>query len=170
MSINVPASKDTGKLAPKVRQALDKAIAVMHEQKLDAMVFETYRTPDRVHFLYGKGRTEEALTLVNVPKKYAQPNMAIVTRAFDWSRSWHSYGLAVDIIHRRTYWNTPTSWFESVAKIMTQHGFAWGGRWPRLPDAPHFQWAMCPIGPAVVDRAQLTSNQTEIIWARYLAG
>ncbi|MCL1812507.1 MAG: M15 family metallopeptidase, partial [Treponema sp.] len=87
--------------------------------------------------------------------------------AFNWrnvaataSRSFHSYGVAIDILPknlrgRATYWQWTSDegnpeWYNvpyekryhppmSVVKIFEQHGFCWGGKWS-LFDTMHFEY------------------------------
>ena len=87
--------------------------------------------------------------------------------AFNWrnvaatvSRSYHSYGIAIDILPKNlrglaTYWqwtsdaNNP-EWYKipyekryhppmTVIKIFERYGFCWGGKWP-LFDTMHFEY------------------------------
>ena len=75
------------------------------------------------------------------------------------SRSYHSYGLAIDLLPRnlggrQTYWlwtsHHKADWWnvsysqryhppEIVIKIFEEHGFVWGGKWP-LFDTMHFEY------------------------------
>jgi len=87
--------------------------------------------------------------------------------AFNWrnvaatsSRSYHSYGVAIDILPKKllgraTYWQWTSDegnleWYKvpyekryhppmSVVKIFEQHGFCWGGKWS-LFDTMHFEY------------------------------
>ena len=75
------------------------------------------------------------------------------------SRSFHSYGVAIDLRPRalgrlQTYWlwtsQHRSDWFnvpyeeryhppEAVIKIFEEHGFIWGGKWQRF-DTMHFEY------------------------------
>jgi len=75
------------------------------------------------------------------------------------SRSYHSYGLAIDILprnlgrrqtywlwtshHKKDWWNVPYSERyhppDAVIKAFEDHGFVWGGKWP-LFDTMHFEY------------------------------
>lgn len=75
------------------------------------------------------------------------------------SRSYHSYGAAVDILPKNlkgmaTYWqweaDKSAEWYKipytkryhpppAVVKIFEQYGFCWGGKWP-LFDTMHFEY------------------------------
>jgi len=75
------------------------------------------------------------------------------------SRSYHSYGLAVDLLPKslggkQTYWlwtsNYRDDWWnvpykeryhppDAVIKIFESHGFVWGGKWPMF-DTMHFEY------------------------------
>lgn len=165
--IDVPACRKLDGLAPRVRLNLSAAVAELLHQGNPVLVFETTRTRDRVAFLYGKGRTEEQLKAVGIDIKFAQPTEKIVTKASAWPKSWHSHGLAVDLIHPKLYWGAPRAWFEKVAEVMVDHGFDWGGNWPTLPDVPHFQHHGCPIGPRAADQQNLLASNVHLTWAKY---
>jgi len=75
------------------------------------------------------------------------------------SRSFHSYGLAIDIVpksyggreiywlwtshHRADWWNVPYSRRyhppDAVIKVFERFGFVWGGKWPFF-DTIHFEY------------------------------
>ena len=75
------------------------------------------------------------------------------------NRSFHSYGLAIDILPKslggkETYWlwtaNSGTDWWDvpynkrfhppdAVIKAFEKFGFAWGGKWPQY-DTMHFEY------------------------------
>ncbi|MCL1929162.1 MAG: M15 family metallopeptidase [Treponema sp.] len=87
--------------------------------------------------------------------------------AFNWrnvaatvSRSYHSYGVAIDILPKKlqglaTYWQWTSDddnpeWYKvpyegryhppmAVVKIFERYGFCWGGKWP-LFDTMHFEY------------------------------
>ena len=70
--------------------------------------------------------------------------------------SYHNYGLAIDIVliwdkdgngsYETASWDTKmdfdgdgkADWIE-VVEIFRKYGWAWGGNWAGLPDAPHFE-------------------------------
>ena len=81
----VPMCRALDVLAPKFRAALEAVLA----QLPDAIVAETLRTPERQAYLYGFGRDYD-------------DDRGIVTQAPTHLTSWHGYGLAADIWHRRT--------------------------------------------------------------------
>ena len=88
------------------------------------------------------------------------------TKAASILKSWHGYGLALDVIHKEFAWFTNRAaitrwplrkdrdraamiWFKAVAGVLTQgQELAWGGLWKNFPDSPHFQSARTPRSPA----------------------
>src|SRR5690606_11798887 len=129
-------SRDPAGLAPAIRRVLPDVLAACAAAGVPVLLFETTRTPERVAFLYGKGRTAAQLVAAKVDPKFAQPKLRIVTKAYDWPRSWHSHGLAFDLIHPTKYWAPPDPkhYWPAVAEIVKPFGFDWGGLWPTLPD------------------------------------
>ena len=89
-------------------------------------------------------------------------------------KSWHFYGVAVDVIHPTYGWFTGAEaiakwpnkamreaaarqWFAAVAAQGKLRGLKWGGDWPTFKDLPHLYWGKCgptPIqAPAIYDAA-----------------
>ena len=105
-----------------------------------------------------------AAKIDNTVKKWID-NLAPV-EAYNWrniantqSRSYHSYGLAIDLLpkslgnkqtywlwtsdHREDWWNVPYKERyhppEAVIKIFESYGFVWGGKWIMF-DTMHFEY------------------------------
>lgn len=79
-----PTKRDTSTdvLHPVFRSALEKLTKDLRDAEIPLFVFEAYRTPVRQAYLYAQGRTTPG---------------PIVTYALPW-RSYHQYGLAVDMV------------------------------------------------------------------------
>lgn len=144
-------SRDVLLLAPKFRDAVDRAIAECAERSLDAFVYEAYRSSELQMIYFARGRT-------------VVPPTRPVTNASSNLFSWHGYGLAVDVISRSCEWDVPTSWFASVAECFRAHGCKWGGDW-RMKDLPHFQWGACRPSPSDRAREILAAEGLEAVWA-----
>jgi hypothetical protein len=146
-------------LAPKFRDAVERALALCDAKQLNAYVFETYRTNELQQSYYAKGRT-------------VIPPTKPVTNAPDNLRSWHGYGLAVDVIHRDKKWDAGTAWFEEVAAIFKSVAepadsaillLKWGGDW-KARDLPHFQWGRCKPSPSDEARRIIMEDGLEGVW------
>jgi peptidoglycan LD-endopeptidase CwlK len=142
----VPAVRSLDGLAPKFRVALLTVLA----QLPDAMIAETVRTPERQAFLYGFGREYD-------------DGRGIVTQAPTNLTSWHGYGCAADVIHRRLGWDASALWFRTLGEVAKAHGLTWGGDWHR-PDLPHLQWTGCTMSPTNEDRRLLASLGVRAVW------
>lgn len=119
--------------------------------------FETLRTNARQSFLHGFGR------------KY-DDGRGRVTNAATAEKSWHFYGLAVDIVEKdATPWNVPVGFWNALGEAAENTGrLAWGGRWAH-PDLPHIYWALCPATPTDDDVALYLSQGVESVWRKYHA-
>ena len=146
---------DLARLAPAFRAAVEKALAECNQRtgtNLHAKVYETWRSPQLAALYYERGRT-------------IKPPYSPVTYAHNNMESWHGFGLAVDVVHDRLFWNPPggQAWFRQVAAIFKAHGCNWGGDW-RKPDPPHFQWAACPPSPSNRARELFAGGGVEAVW------
>lgn len=151
-------SHDLGLLAPRFRDAVEAAIASCQDAGLDAMVYEAYRSQELQALYYARGRT---IIPPRRPVTYAPTNL----------HSWHGYGLAVDVVHRRDYWKPAGGerWFRDVAQVFKDQGLCkWGGDWTK-PDTPHFQWHLCKPSPSDEARRLLANGGMEAVWERVQA-
>ncbi|MFC2156092.1 RHS repeat-associated core domain-containing protein [Acidobacteriota bacterium] len=111
---------------PEIKKAAGKTVFKHHiEDKTNALyVFETYRSFERSNQLVADGQ-------------FAAPG----------GRSWHNYGLAVDIVFQskkgRPTWSEQKDW-DRLGRVGTSAGFYWGGNFTNsqgnpTPDRPHFE-------------------------------
>jgi D-alanyl-D-alanine dipeptidase len=144
--------RDLARLAPKFREAVEAAIAECRRQNLDAMVYEAYRSQKLQALYYARGRSV-------IPPHHT------VTNAPTNRHSWHGYGLAVDVVHARQFWEPEggAAWFKQVADVFARHGCQWGGNW-RKPDLPHFQWGRCRPSPSDEARRLIDSEGEVAVW------
>ena len=155
-SSELMVNRDTNRLAPAFAYAVKEALAECNSvaNKLDAMIYEGYRSQTLQSMYYQRGRT-------------ITPPYKTVTNAPTNLHSWHGFGLAVDIVHKTKFWSPPggDAWFRRVADIFKKHNCNWGGDW-KMVDLPHFQWNRCPPSPS--DTAcQLIVNQGMLaVWER----
>lgn len=143
-------SRDLAQLAPRFRDAVQKAVADCQARGLDAYVYEAYRSPELQALYYQRGRT-------------IRPPVQKVTNARSSLYSWHGYGLAVDVISRRHGWDRPESWFRDVAESFRKFGCKWGGDW-KMKDLPHFQWGVCRASPSDNARALFAQGGAPAVW------
>lgn len=139
-----------------MRQALEATLSDL-AGGLAEWPFETLRTAARQTYLYGFGRQYD-------------DGRGIVTRSPTIVDSWHSYGLAVDVVEKSaTPWDAPASFWLELGKAGEAHGLFWGGRFHH-PDLPHLQWTFCPLSPALIDGQLLLDKGAPAVWAKYGAG
>jgi hypothetical protein len=149
---NTRPNKDLALLAPRFRRAVERAIAECERENLDAMVYEGYRSQQLQAIYFARGRTV-------VPPHHT------VTNASTNLRSWHGYGLAVDVVHNEHFWEPPggEGWFRQVAEIFKIHGCKWGGDWTNR-DLPHMQWGRCKPSPSDEARRLIREEGIEGVW------
>lgn len=146
-------NRDLNLLAPKFKAAVELAITECNQQGMEAMVYEGFRSQELQAIYYARGRT-------------VIPPTHTVTNAPTNLYSWHGYGLAVDIVHQRFFWEPPTgeAWFKEMAKVFKRHDCSWGGDWNH-PDTPHIQWGKCKPSPSDRARQLLAQGGVRAVWA-----
>jgi peptidoglycan LD-endopeptidase CwlK len=145
-------------LAPQFRLAVESALDECNDSthRLNAMVYETFRSNALQGVYYARGRT-------------VKPPAWTVTNARSNLFSWHGYGLAVDVINRQSGWDAGNPWFREVADIFKRHDCKWGGDWSS-PDRPHFQWGKCKPSPSAVARELIATTGVVSVWKAVGAG
>lgn len=143
---------DIAVLAPRFAEAVQAAIGECNNgsNRLNAIVYETYRSAELQSIYYARGRT-------------VRPPTTPVTNAMSNLYSWHGYGLAVDVIHAQKEWDAGRDWFERVAAIFKAHGCKWGGDWTK-PDLPHMQWGLCRASPSDTAREIMRTRGVDAVW------
>lgn len=149
-SAKIKVVRDLAVLAPRFRLAVETAIAACRDANLDAMVYESYRSPALQAEYYSRGRTKI-------------PPHGTVTNARSNLYSWHGYGLAVDVISESAGWDKPEQWFTDVAEHFRAAGCRWGGEW-KMKDLPHFQWALCKPSPSDRARELIAMGGQATVW------
>ena len=108
---------DVGALVPAFADRVVLLVARMRARGHDAVVWETYRTPERA-------------------AKFAEAGVGSAD-------SMHCYGLAADIISEASAWNAPADFWAALGEEARKLGLVWGGDWhgQQRPhgDKPHVQ-------------------------------
>lgn len=160
-----PPNRDMTKLAPLFAEKVFTLIANMKERKHDAFVFEGFRSDARADWLFKSGREFD-------------DGRGIVTKAKTARKSWHRYGLAVDIISASKEWNAPLTFWADLRTIATSLGLTSGDDWDRdgipveddpdehLTDRPHVQWHCEGMNVTPSDHAWelLQTKGVEMVW------
>lgn len=147
-------SKRLEDLHPLVAAKTRDLIALCYDSKIPAMIVFTTRTNEEQAELYAQGRTKPGPPCIHNGTTYQigscsrHPLGLTVTKA-KAGESYHNYGLAVDIVPIR---NGKPAWIETIdldndgipdfleiGELGESIGFAWGGRWTKFRDLPHFQ-------------------------------
>ncbi|HEX4683763.1 MAG TPA: M15 family metallopeptidase [Gemmatimonadaceae bacterium] len=159
-------NRDLGLLAPKFRDAVQRALQGCADRGRDAFVYEAYRSTDLQGLYYARGRT-------------VTPPTDTVTNARSNLYSWHGFGLAVDVISRTHGWDWDdmasdvreaerAAWQADVAECFRAAGCRWGGEW-KMKDLPHFQWGLCKPSPSDRARELMASGGLQAVWTAVAA-
>lgn len=145
--------RDLSKLAPKFHATVDQIIGQMKTLGHDAIVFEGYRSDERAAFLYGFGRDYD-------------DGRGVVTNAPVAAKTWHRYGLAVDIISARDEWDAPDQFWTDLRSLARSLGLVSGADWT-TPDRPHCQWNIpgMHVTPSDHAWALLQTAGVEAVWS-----
>jgi peptidoglycan LD-endopeptidase CwlK len=140
--------RDITLLAPRMREAVEEALAECELRGFDVVINETVRSDQLQRLYYTIGRETEG---------------KVVTYAKSAMYSWHFYGLAIDIRDRAKGYNQPYDWWREVAAIFESHSLDWGGYW-RRPDLPHIQWGTLKPSPSDRARELYAEGGLERVW------
>lgn len=127
--------KSLDELAPLMRLAVVSALAECEQEGAPVVVYEALRTHELAAMYYELG----------------------ASMARNGFRTWHFYGLAVDVIHPShgwAWWESPgvdaMQWRDKVCRVFKKNGLDWGGDWRSFKDRPHWQWGKCKASPTDV--------------------
>lgn len=126
-------------LHPKVRKNYSDFINDLSNQGIKYRLYSGFRSFQEQAELYGKGRTEAELILVNVDVKYARPTEKRVTDAIP-GKSYHNYGLAgdgVEIVNGKAIWKSANE--QKIVDTAKKYDLYWGGN---FGDSPHFEYKL----------------------------
>jgi hypothetical protein len=97
-------------------------------------------------------RVYETMRSNTLAKMYHQLG---VSKAPNVWRSWHGFGLAVDLIHPARAWDAwtatdqaATDWRSTVIEAGKAAGLDWGGDWVSFKDYPHWQFGTVKPSPS----------------------
>lgn len=149
--------RDIEKLAPKFRALVITVIGRMESLGHDPVVFEACRSDERAAYLFGFGRDYD-------------DGRGIVTYAPTAAKTWHRYGLAVDIISRASEWDAPDVFWNDLRAIAKYVGLVAGADFSH-PDRPHVQFTSREmlVTPTDHDWALLQSAGVGAVWTELLA-
>jgi hypothetical protein len=122
-----PIDQSLDGLAPTFRTKVEALLARFTALGFDPMIAESFRSDARQAWLFGFGREYD-------------DGRGVVTYAVQGERSWHRYGLAVDIVSASRGWDPSPSFWRSLGSCARIEGLAWGGDWPKFKDLPHIQF------------------------------
>jgi len=131
----IEINRDTDLLFPVFFEKLKAGLDECREAGYRVEIFEAYRSPERQDYLFAQGRS--------LPGR-------IVTRAKAW-RSYHQYGLAVDVAFKTSKGWTWDGAFDKLVPILANQGLQWGGQ----GDAGHWQLTG---GLSISDCEKITSE------------
>lgn len=148
----VPASNNMTLLAPLFAEKVFSLLVDMKEKGHDAIVREGFRSDERQAWLYGFGREYD-------------DGRGNVTNAPTGAKSWHRYGLAVDIVSASQGDNASPQFWRDLEEIAVSHGLTSGSDWHRK-DEPHVQWYIPGMHVTPSDHAWelLQSSGMEAVW------
>jgi hypothetical protein len=147
----VPRHANLDECAPKFAAKIRELVTRLEAQGYDPLVYEALRTDERCAWLYGFGREYD-------------DGRGLVTNAATGAKSWHHYGLAVDIISRAKEWSAADGFWAAVRTEASALGLESGGNW-KMADRPHVQWG-APMRTTPSDHAWelLRASGMQAVW------
>jgi hypothetical protein len=151
----IPSNNDLATLAPLFGEKVWTLLSEMTVAGYDPIVVEAFRSDTRQRFLYGFGREYD-------------DGRGVVTNAMTGAKSWHRYGLAVDVISKAREWDALPSFWTALKDHALELGLMPGAVWQH-PDRPHVQWHQSgmPITPTDDDWDLLQAHGMDAVWRLY---
>lgn len=148
--------RDLSELAPKFQTSIKIAAARCAQEGAPVYIYEVLRTHELAAMYYQLGSS----------------------KARNGFRTWHFYGLAVDVVHPTKYWSAwpewnvrlrkwqggDIIWWEKVVRIFKENNCDWGGDWTSFKDTPHFQWHLCKPSPSDMAIELYNSGGRQAVW------
>lgn len=111
-------------LHPAIRNSVESFITDAEQaMNITLRIVQGLRTIEEQDALYAKGRTTPGPVVTNAKS----------------GRSYHNYGLAIDLVEIN---NGQANWnfhYESLLPFAEKYGFKWGGHFISIKDTPHFE-------------------------------
>lgn len=162
----VPACRDTARLAPHFRRDLTRLLVRLRNRGFDPIVAETERSAERWRYLWGFGREYDEL-----------PPRGIVTKASAPELTWHFFCLAADVVSEKDEWDAPPEFWTALREEATALGLRSGDDWDgdgvpvdkdpdeRFSDKPHIQWG-APMRrfPSPLAKQIVEEHGLEALW------
>ena len=148
----VPASTDLALLAPRFCDVVFTLLQGLRAKGLDPVVREAFRSDARQAWLYGFGRDYD-------------DGRGEVTNAETGAKSWHRYGLAVDVVSNAEGDDAPESFWQALRDAAVSLHLTSGADWS-MQDKPHVQW-WCegmPVTPSDHAWELLQSQGVGAVW------
>lgn len=156
---------DLSKCAPKFVERVWTLLHELQRRGFPAKVAEAFRSDERAAFLYGFGREYD-------------DGRGVVTKVKSASKSWHRYGLAVDIVSAEHGYDAPAAFWTALRECATEAGLRSGDDWDRdgvaveedpdehFADKPHVQFGP-PMRVTPSDQAWILLERggVEAVWA-----
>lgn len=148
-----PTHTDSSELPPAMARAVEDLMGRLADVGHPVRIREALRSPERVAWLYGIGRT------------YDPDGRGIVSAAKTGEKTWHSYGLAVDFENLRGGEINDLT-VEAIVQTCEACGLSSGATWQHV-DRPHVQLAVLPKSPTAQDQTDFLAGDVAAVWARY---
>jgi hypothetical protein len=144
--------KDVALLAPGFWRKLQLALAKLKIRGWHPVITETVRTPERQAWLYGFGREWD-------------DGRGVVTNAPTNTKSWHGFGLAVDITSGDHDWDEiPERFWKDLQACVEAEGLVSGAGWSS-PDKPHVQFGPgMRVSPSPLAAHLQEDGGNQLVW------
>lgn len=120
-------SREIHDLQPKVAVMCREFIHRCRQQRIDVLIYCTYRDEEAQTQLYEQGRISQGRIVTNAKAGQSYHNWRC---AFDF----------VPMVHGKPAWND-AKLYEKCGQIAESVGLEWAGRWMRFREYPHCQYS-----------------------------
>lgn len=126
-------SRDIKDLHPRLQEKIPVFLKKLIEEKIDILIYCTYRSNQEQSALYEIGRTKPGKIVTNAKAGQSKHNFTIdgkpASKAFD----------CVPLRHGKPVWDSKDELWQKLGSIGLSIGLDWAGTWKRFKEYPHFQ-------------------------------
>jgi peptidoglycan L-alanyl-D-glutamate endopeptidase CwlK len=127
------ASRDLKDLHPRLQERVANFLRILLKEKVDILIYCTYRSNKEQADLYAQGRTKPGKIVT-----YAKPGQSKHNNTIDGKPASLAFD-CVPLVNGKPVWDAKDPVWQKLGSIGLSVGLEWAGTWKKFREYPHFQ-------------------------------